>query len=345
MLNPRWQDVLRKIVSKRVVSPPLFCLFVLAAWWAPRLLAPPRASSTTRTSGRVLGPLLEALKHQQPAAATQLNVGQRPSLPPSLPHNATQGKARGVCLAQHGSNNLGLHLGPTPHLSPPRPQRHTDRSLAGLTRRSLVSAYAMADDRTNLSLAGWANVDVDRRSLLQRRRRRGKTDSEDRRRRRTKLSWIFTAAISLLLTLLLPNGASSNTSDVGPETIVRRYPSGAVVACSATLTISCDAAEWAYETSLDGGPWTLGPRFRASRGANGGTRVLGLAQSNVVVPHAVTGLSAGSHTISVRTLDSKGVHDSTPFTTRWEVVAPTAKVAFGPTNANAPRINQPYSWP
>jgi len=117
---------------------------------------------------------------------------------------------------------------------------------------------------------------------------------------------------------------------------VRRYPSGAVVACSATLTISCDAAEWAYETSLDGGPWTLGPRFRASRGANGGTRVLGLAQSNVVVPHAVTGLSAGSHTISVRTLDSKGVHDSTPFTTRWEVVAPTAKVAFGPTNANAP---------
>eukprot|EP00898_Chlorokybus_atmophyticus_P006508 jgi/Chlat1/6859/Chrsp51S06539 len=129
------------------------------------------------------------------------------------------------------------------------------------------------------------------------------------------------------------------------QTLVRRFPSGVVNSCSVALTITSEENLWAYEVSLDNGPWTLGSHFiaisQAARLESEPDLKLGLGKKAVnwakkasILPHSLEGLKAGDHTVQVRTLTPEGTLK--PFATTWTVRKPTTTLVSMPTKRVAP---------
>jgi len=146
----------------------------------------------------------------------------------------------------------------------------------------------------------------------------------------------------LLLVVLLAALASGSTQLQGtPETLLRTRPPPEINACSVRLTISSDASVWGYETKLNDDGWALGPQFKVQQTGNS-LKLLGLIQQGggsrtaKIVPHSVTGLPVGEHTLKVRAFDGAGKRDDTPAEVQWRVLPVDTIIVTSPVATALP---------
>jgi len=97
---------------------------------------------------------------------------------------------------------------------------------------------------------------------------------------------------------------------VAPNTTIATGPTGTVTTASATFTFTSDDPTATFECSLDGAAYAACP-----------------------ASHSLSGLSDGSHTLSVRARDAVGNVDATPATRTWVVdaTAPDTTITSGPS--------------
>jgi hypothetical protein len=113
-----------------------------------------------------------------------------------------------------------------------------------------------------------------------------------------------------------PNSFENSPDATAPQTTIDGGPSGAVNETSATFTFSSSEAGSSFECKLDGGAW-----------------------DSCSSPEALTSLSDGPHTLSVRATDAADNTDPTPATRTWTVdpavppdtTAPQTTINGGPS--------------
>jgi parallel beta-helix repeat protein len=107
-----------------------------------------------------------------------------------------------------------------------------------------------------------------------------------------------------------PTATTLPADTTAPETVITGQPAANTSFTSAMFTFSADEAGATFECSVDGAPFAA-----------------------CASPVELTGLSAGSHTFSVRAIDTAGNVDPTPANYTWAIVAePTAEpTALPPT--------------
>jgi hypothetical protein len=99
-----------------------------------------------------------------------------------------------------------------------------------------------------------------------------------------------------------------------PETNITAAPANPSNSTSATFSFTSDEAGSTFQCQLDGGAW-----------------------ASCSSPRSYTGLTAGSHTFSVRAIDVAGNVDATPATFTWtiDLTAPDTTITSGPSGPTA----------
>ncbi|MCP3102812.1 Ig-like domain-containing protein [Myxococcus sp. K15C18031901] len=109
-----------------------------------------------------------------------------------------------------------------------------------------------------------------------------------------------------------PASRTWTVDTAAPDTSIVSGPSGATNSTSASFTFNATESPVTYECSLDGAAYTA-----------------------CASPATFSGLSQGSHTLSVRARDAAGNVDATPATRTWTVdtAAPDTSIVSGPSGA------------
>jgi len=106
-------------------------------------------------------------------------------------------------------------------------------------------------------------------------------------------------------------GGGGGGDTTPPETTITSYPQNPTNSTSATFTFTCNEQNCTFECQIDGGSW-----------------------ETCTSPKTYTNLSEGSHTFSVRAIDSAGNVDSIPATYSWTIdtIPPETTMTSYPQN-------------